>query len=1290
MTLDEKIRTERATTRKLSRIYRSFTGAVFAVLIAASLVVWVMQFNDKVTREKNDIARMLADRGDAMSNVLQTAYYRVAATRDWMQDYLDYSTGPRGEDMVRSLKEDPGLGYYFSDSSENSAANHDDDDMQFWGGLYGYGMLEKIDRTPIRHIELDVAMHLYKLKRIQRKSVGQYFLWFMYISKNDFVVTGGLSSLTVDFHRAFMSGNVQLMLQKLYDNRLYWKDAMPENNPDRAITWDRVDGLKSAGLIVTISSPIYNRDEFMGAYVCRISPAILEKYTANPEVYKNGNVILMNQYDQVICSTVNTDWRDPKVRDFSDEIMEMTSRDYDDESSSREKMARSFTGKLAGEIQRSGKGTSAFAVNGYYVFIQPLKDVPWQFIYVVPRKSVWLAAMGMQEYFFLPLIMLALMLVLIVPHMVFRKYFVTPVIELVRFMRMSSFRSNPTIPNVPDAWKPWFQEVSQLPHLQNIAHSMPGAMFQVKLADERGKGVLGFVSESISNMLDERIEAILENLRSDLLYYFDENERQRLLDESRRILKKGGNLDMQCRITTSQGRMRWLRIMGTPRVDDKGETMLEGILLDYTEQNETARTVQEQQSILQMLTEAAIEGVFINNEETIIQANQAFADMFGYSRVEDVLGRSVNDFLAPEAYGMVQQKIKSNFTGYYELKCMRRSGEIFDAEIHVRQTQFGSKKLRAGAIRDISNRKSYESDMKRRDRILRCVTEMAEMFITETDFTGIFDRCFPALGDAVDVNRITVYRKDETLDQLVLCPEYTWATSKLEKAHALSLPNIVVPRDGGPIKRWIDRISVGEAVYGNSGDFITSEKALLSSYGLRSVAVVPVFVDNEWWGCMLFGVSDRDRDWKTEVLDGMKMAGDLFAGAIQRERVMNEIIRTKQRETSIGGIIQDRLLRSVPPKDIADTDIAVISVPSEEIDGDFYDFIKYDNTHFDVIIGDVMGKGVSAALLGAAAKAQFMRGVGNFLCTSSLTLLPTPEEVVNYLNDTMCRELMSLDSFMTICYARFDMDKMRMDYVNSGHPRVIHYHADKNMCEFLSDENYPIGFDDSEYYQQSSVKFSAGDLFFFYSDGLIESKCPTGELFGVERVSDIIKNNASLAPNELTKKIYENLVSFSMSVSFSDDLTFVAVKILPKTECPLVICKTRLFQSNVDVLKPIRDFIQDQLLEAGKFDHTFIEYVLVASNETATNIICHGSGKSDVGILVQIDAFSNRAEIRLTYSGGEFVNMLVSSPAFDGSQEHGFGLFMSRQCVDEMIYSEDEAQNTKTIKLIKYIKQKEK
>ncbi|HNX27622.1 MAG TPA: PAS domain-containing protein, partial [Phycisphaerae bacterium] len=602
----------------------------------------------------------------------------------------------------------------------------------------------------------------------------------------------------------------------------------------------------------------------MGAYVCRISPAILAKYTANPERYQNGNIILLNQYDQVICSSLHQDWRDSNIRIFEDEITDMVSTDaaFKGNPEKQERLARNLAGRLEGEIQRTGEKTSTFSVKGYYVFIQPLKDVPWRFVYVLPAKSVWLAAMGIQEYFFLPLIMVALLLVFIVPHMVFRKYFVKPMIEMVRFMRTSAFHTNAAVPNVPDAWKPWFQEISQLPHLQNIAHSMPGALFQVKLSndnDEQGHGELGFISESITAMLDERIESILENLRADVLHYFDETERENLRHESRRIQRYGGNLDMQCRLVTVQGRVRWVRIMATPRVDENGETILEGILLDYTEQNETAKIVQEQQSILQMLTEAAIEGIFINNEETIIQANQALADMFGYSRVEDILGRNINDFMAPESYGTVQEKIKANFTGFYEVKCMRRNGEIFDAEIHVRQTQFGGKKLRAGAIKDISHRKNYELDMKRRDRILESVTQMAEMFITDTDFTNIFDRCFPSLGEAVEVNRITIYRKDETLDQLVLCPEYTWATSKLEKAHALSLPNIVVPRDGGPIKRWIDKISLGETVYGSSGDFIASEKALLSSYGLRSVAIIPVFVDSEWWGCMMFGVSDRDR-----------------------------------------------------------------------------------------------------------------------------------------------------------------------------------------------------------------------------------------------------------------------------------------------------------------------------------------------------------------------------------------------------------------------------------------------
>lgn len=391
-----------------------------------------------------------------------------------------------------------------------------------------------------------------------------------------------------------------------------------------------------------------------------------------------------------------------------------------------------------------------------------------------------------------------------------------------------------------------------------------------------------------------------------------------------------------------------------------------------------------------------------------------------------------------------------------------------------------------------------------------------------------------------------------------------------------------------------------------------------------------------------------------------------------------------ERELEFGTRIQQTMLKGRLPVHVPGVEIAVNTAPSYKIDGDFHDFINYDSKHFDVIIGDVMGKGGSAALLGAAAKLEFVRDIGVLLSASGNTELATPEEIVNKVHGNICGSLMELSSFVSACYARFNLDRSRLDFVDCGHTAIVHHRSTTGDFNVLRGDNMPLGFTDTEVYSQRSVTFDDNDVFVFYSDGLIQAADGMGNIFGEERLTHHISMNAQMSADVICQKLTEAVKTFTNKPSQFDDLTCVVVKITRHKQDDVLLQKDMQLRQNLVDLVGLRNFIRSAFQESPvKVDEEFISRMELAVNETASSIILN-SGESDSPITAVFSIYDSQAIAEIMHSGQLFPGKDNTSPALDGSDESGFGLFLIRNCVDKVEY--DRAQDGRSrVRLIKYI-----
>ena len=345
--------------------------------------------------------------------------------------------------------------------------------------------------------------------------------------------------------------------------------------------------------------------------------------------------------------------------------------------------------------------------------------------------------------------------------------------------------------------------------------------------------------------------------------------------------------------------------------------------------------------------------------------------------------------------------------------------------------------------------------------------------------------------------------------------------------------------------------------------------------------------------------------------------------AIQKDRE-RKIMQVKDAEVEIAARIQRTLLVDQAQESPKEIELDALTVASNAVDGDFYGLIPYSDYEIDVLVGDVMGKGVPAALVGAALKGAFLRQSLR-LIVEHQGRLPTPFELVTAVHAAVVDQLLELDRFATLQYIRFDAKALTMTYVDCGHTPFIHYDASLGLCWIIRGTNLPIGFTEEQTYHSFQIPLTVGDRILFYSDGISEASNEKKEFFGEMRLADIVRMNAALEPRELLRRILNTAMFFASSEGFKDDVTCIAVAIKPKDI--FMISKSRDFSCEMQSLTGVRSFINLVLTEAlvDPLQDTITEGVV----EAAEKVLQHIHAAKDVSRDVDVTEVSEPGEAQL-------------------------------------------------------------
>ena len=235
--------------------------------------------------------------------------------------------------------------------------------------------------------------------------------------------------------------------------------------------------------------------------------------------------------------------------------------------------------------------------------------------------------------------------------------------------------------------------------------------------------------------------------------------------------------------------------------------------------------------------------------------------------------------------------------------------------------------------------------------------------------------------------------------------------------------------------------------------------------------------------------------------------------------------------------IAKQIQRSLLPDDPLTLDCVRFAgrcIPAASVGGDYFGYFPRGVSGVDSLVGDVSGHGVGAALLMAEARTMFL---------AERLVAASAAQILAKLNDLLHDDLDRAGQFISASCAIFDSATRELSYANAGHPPALLLRAGATSCVTLNADGMLLGIRKDVDFSEVKVKLQAGDIVVFYTDGITEMQNAAGEMFGVDRLGDVVTTHRADDPETLVAGVLAALDGFAGATQREDDLTIVAMKL---------------------------------------------------------------------------------------------------------------------------------------------------
>ncbi len=454
---------------------------------------------------------------------------------------------------------------------------------------------------------------------------------------------------------------------------------------------------------------------------------------------------------------------------------------------------------------------------------------------------------------------------------------------------------------------------------------------------------------------------------------------------------------------------------------------------------------------------------------------------------------------------------KNRVIGVIDLEA--RDADYFQEE-HKRLLMLIASRIAAG----IENAQLYTRST-RQARILLLLNEIARELSSILNLDELLGRIAELLRRLIDYQMFSILLIDSSGE-------------KLEHRFSLRFNENVHVKQEIPLGRGL----VGRAAQTRQAilvpDVSKDPRYVAGNAETRSELAVPLIYKDK-----VVGVLDLEHTRRGFFTDDHRRTMVTLAAqvaiAIENARLYEEIARQErrlERDLSLARELQMRLLPQALPK-TKHLELAAKFTPARAIGGDLYDFIPYSLSRLGIVIGDVSGKGAPAAIYAALVSG---------ILRSHAPIEPGPAEMLSAVNLSLAERRIEAQ-FVSLIYAVWDDEHRALLVANSGLPRPVLVRDGK--ITVIETTGLPLGLFDSVDYDEFRFDMKPGDIFVFFSDGILDARNRQGELFGRTRVEKIIADCSGRPADCVVDSLFKAVAEHSAGVETFDDQTVVAIKV---------------------------------------------------------------------------------------------------------------------------------------------------
>jgi len=309
---------------------------------------------------------------------------------------------------------------------------------------------------------------------------------------------------------------------------------------------------------------------------------------------------------------------------------------------------------------------------------------------------------------------------------------------------------------------------------------------------------------------------------------------------------------------------------------------------------------------------------------------------------------------------------------------------------------------------------------------------------------------------------------------------------------------------------------------------------LVQFEGIRSFAHAPITIEGKTVGLLSAFSKSMKGIFTDEVIELFESLAGQVGIALRNARQTEKLILAKEheKELQIARTIQMGLLPTRSPE-IQGISLAGTCIPTREVGGDYFDYFSRGPAVLDLVIADVSGHNVGAALL--------MAEVRTFI-KAEAKKLQTPDEILFALNEFLYDDLTRAELFISMFYLTYNADTGELTFSNAGHNPPLIWRGAPHSCEWLDAEGLILGVKRKFAYEKKRVPLNPGDILLLYTDGITEAANPDKEMFGEARLCALLKEYHSLPAQQIIDELCGQVRAFTGSRFLVDDVSLVVMK----------------------------------------------------------------------------------------------------------------------------------------------------